>query len=376
MRSTYLVADSIASPLGLGTEDHWQKLVQGISGISLVSRNDITLKNFYASSIPADLWQEWRALVAQPQLTRLEILMVATLKSVEKFVDYSSSKTVFIFSSTKGNIDLMGNAKSDAESLSLTKLAHAVAKECKNSNRPYVVSNACISGLSAILLGESLLKHGKYDQVVICGADLLSEFTVSGFQCLQAISPLPCKPFDQDRIGLSPGEGCGVLVLSSNPSFEGKKIKLAGGASSNDANHISGPSRTGDGLAIAISKAMKAAHVVPSDIGYVSTHGTATLYNDESESKALALAGVNLSPSNSLKGYFGHTYGAAGVIETILSAKSMEKSLILGSIGYQKHGVSTEMNISALPVQKEISYSLKTASGFGSCNAALVLSKA
>ena len=378
MSPIYLIADSIASPLGLGTAWHWQRLEKGDSAISLVSREDIVLKDFHAASISPLLWEEWRsAFSLSLDLSRLETLMLTTLRdaALQCPVDFSSSKTLLVFSTTKGNIDTLSSQS--ASQGTLMSLASRVASELGNPNVPLVVSNACISGLSALLIAQSLLRSGKYEHAVVCGGDLLSEFTVSGFQCLHAISPFPCTPFDQGRMGLSPGEACGTLVLSrTRPTSTDTVITLAGGASSNDANHISGPSRTGDGLALAISKALKIAKLSAKDISYTCTHGTATLYNDESESKALALAGINMAPANSLKGYFGHTYGAAGVIETILTAQSMKKSQILGSLGYKQHGVSTVMDISANTRKHAIAHSLKTASGFGSCNAALILSAA
>lgn len=372
-KTAYIAAHSIFSPLGLGTNTNWNQILTGKSGISLTNRTDITLKDFYASSFSDAQVNNWNnAFSADNNYTILERLMLTTLVDVqaESPIDFSSAKTVFIISTTKGNIDLIGTNTKD-ERISLPKMAKRISSYFKNPNQPYVVSNACISGVSAILLAKSLLKHAKAEQVIICGADIISEFTVSGFNCLHAISPFPCKPFDQDRMGLTPGEACGVLVLINEQIGQ---IKISGGASSSDANHISGPSRTGDGLAIAIQKALNTAKLKSTDIDFVSTHGTATLYNDESESKALALTNLNLAEANSLKGYFGHTFGAAGIIETILTAKSMENSQILASTGYEKHGVSTPMNITNKPTIKNIQHSLKTASGFGSCNAALILS--
>lgn len=371
MGFSYLVADCIVSPLGVGTGVHWESLSKGESGIGLVNRPDITLKNFYGAAVADVVWQTWM----QPSLTRLESMIMVALKEVESrcSLSVSSSKTALVFSTTKGNIDLINSPK-DREKLKLGVVAHKIATAVGNPNQPYVVSNACISGLSAILLGDVLLKSAGYEQVIVIGADLISEFTVSGFHCLHAISPFPCKPFDEGRMGLSPGEACGVLVLSKSV-YSTNPVKLLAGATSNDANHISGPSRTGDGLAIAIQKALKLSGVRAQDIDYVNTHGTATLYNDESESKALAQVGLNLVPANSLKGYFGHTFGAAGVIEAILTAQSIRESQLLASKGYEKHGVSTEMNIVAKGRAQSINHALKTASGFGGCNAALVLSK-
>ena len=153
-------------------------------------------------------------------------------------------------------------------------------------NRPVVISNACISGVLALSTAARMIDAGLYDHVVVAGGDLLSEFVISGFLSFQALSPEPCIPFDIARNGLSLGEGCGTLVLSS----ENKKstaVTVSGSAVTNDANHISGPSRTGEELAMAIGNALKEAGINPGEVSFVSAHGTATLFNDEMESKSL-----------------------------------------------------------------------------------------
>jgi 3-oxoacyl-[acyl-carrier-protein] synthase-1 len=140
-------------------------------------------------------------------------------------------------------------------------------------------------------------------------------------------------------------------------------------------NHISGPSRTGEELAIAIRKALDDASVSPSSVDFISAHGTATQYNDDMEARAFALAGLSPVPANSLKGYFGHTLGAAGLVESIVSIHSMKGNVMIPTLGFQEPGVPVEMNICDRLQQAEVNHCLKTASGFGGCNAALVFSK-
>src|SRR6185436_18114346 len=115
------------------------------------------------------------------------------------------------------------------------------------TNKPVVVSNACISGLLAIIIGYRLIQSCQYDQAVVVGADEISKFVLSGFESFQAISSVPCKPFDAARSGINLGEGAGTVILSSDKNFS-RGIKITGGSVSNDANHISGPSRTGEEL--------------------------------------------------------------------------------------------------------------------------------
>ena len=131
----------------------------------------------------------------------------------------------------------------------------------------------------------------------------------------------------------------------------------------------------GEELNITIQKAMKEANITSQDVGLISAHGTATIYNDEMEAKAFALAKMNTIPLNSLKGYYGHTLGAAGLIESIISIRSMVEEKIIPSKGMDKLGVTVPLNINTTLKNASIDHCLKTASGFGGCNAAIIFSK-
>jgi 3-oxoacyl-[acyl-carrier-protein] synthase-1 len=152
-------------------------------------------------------------------------------------------------------------------------------------------------------------------------------------------------------------------------------VTIAGASVTNDANHISGPSRTGEELALAISRALAEATLPPAGIDYINAHGTATPFNDEMESKAFALAGLSGIPVNSLKGYWGHTLGAAGIIESVITARSMIDNILVRSAGFESLGVPEPLNIITATERKEVNTALKTASGFGGCNAAVVFQK-
>src|SRR6202012_4784891 len=195
-------------------------------------------------------------------------------------------------------------------SFSLPVSARKIAAHFHFAHTPIVVSNACISGVLALLLAKRLLQSGQYENAVVAGADVISRFVLSGFGSFQAISPGPCKPFDAARDGINLGEGAGTIILSTR-MIHREGIKLSGGSVSNDANHISGPSRTGEELCQTITRSLRDAGLTPGNIDFISAHGTATLYNDEMEAKALTLAHLQSAPVNSLKGYYGHTLGAA-----------------------------------------------------------------
>ena len=241
-------------------------------------------------------------------------------------------------------------------------------------NTPIIVSNACISGVLGIITAMRLLRSGQYENAVVTGADVISKFIMSGFQSFQALSPTPCKPFDESHDGLNLGEGAGTIILSANKKYS-ENIKVKGGSVSNDANHISGPSRTGQELAGAISHSLKDASILSENIDFISAHGTATVYNDEMEANAINIAGLQAVPLNSLKGYYGHTLGAAGLIESIISIHSLLENYFLPTMGFNSAGVDGKVNVCAAPLEISAQNILKTASGFGGCNAAVIFGK-
>ena len=373
MGDVWIAADSIVSPLGLTSEENYQNIKEGKSGIDVLRNSDYTNDKVYAGWIQKPLPQY------PSVLTRFEtISLISAEKALKKVsLDASSDRVIFILSSTKGNIELLENGKSPDKRIHLHETARVIAEHFNNTQKPVVVSNACISGVMAVLVASRLLQSARYDHAVIIGADILSRFVISGFQSLQAISPEPCRPFDVKRKGVNLGEAAATIILSNDPESIGakKNIKVTGGGLSNDANHISGPSRTGEELAQAIENALCQSGIKSKDIDFISAHGTATLYNDEMEAKAFTIANLGHVPLNSLKGYFGHTLGAAGVVELIISMHSLLNNELIPTFGFDELGVSTPLNVIKQVQSKELTTCLKTASGFGGCNAAIILNK-
>lgn len=375
MKSVFIVADNILSPVGGTSAENFDRLTQNISGVKQHaggSRSDVP---FYAS-----LFNDDQQFVAdQNNYTKFEQLLIASISDALKDseIDCADKKTILIISTTKGNISMLETAADDPElnnRIALSTSAKLVAGHFGFINQPLIVSHACISGLVALITGMRLLQTGQYENAVVVGADVITKFVLSGFQSFQAISSAPCKPFDATRDGINLGEGVGTVILSSNAKYA-NGIKLAGGSISNDANHISGPSKTGEELFYAIEGALKSAGIEPEAIDFISAHGTATIYNDEMEAKAINLAGMETIPVNSLKGYFGHTLGASGIIETIIAAHSLQQNVIIPTKGFNKLGLSQSINVSHKLQYLPLTNCLKTASGFGGCNAAIVLTK-
>ncbi|MEQ8304690.1 MAG: beta-ketoacyl synthase N-terminal-like domain-containing protein [Cyclobacteriaceae bacterium] len=307
---------------------------------------------------------------------RLGILSIeSALVGVE--VDPMSDRVLVLLSTTKGNIELLESSENSKEQLQLSYSANMIASYFGHPNKPIVISNACISGVLSLLVANRMLASGDYDHAIVLGVDVLSDFVLSGFQSLNAMSPLPCKPFDKDRKGISLGEASGTVIISREApqNLPWPFVKIVGGGLSNDANHISGPSKTGKELALAIKSALQEANVEPSGIDLVSAHGTGTLFNDEMESKAFHIAQIADAPMNSLKGSIGHTLGAAGIVESIMTVHGLIHDEVLPTVGFEKLGVSQPLNISSSCRNGEYKVALKTASGFGGCNAAIVFQK-
>ncbi len=374
MKPVYIAADNIFSPLGNSSTENFEKVKNGLTAVHSIADFNLSAQPFYASMFSGSVFG-----AAEEELTRFEQICIRSIQKAlaETEVSLFSPDTIFILSTTKGNIELVEQGEM-TESLRSRISLPATAKKINaifgGANSPVVVSNACISGVLSVIIAKRLLETGQYKHAVVTGADVLSKFIISGFQSLHAMSGQPCKPFDKNRNGINLGETAATIVLTTEASLS-KGIRVNGGASSNDANHISGPSRTGLELAFAVQQAMKESEVSAAGLSFISAHGTATVYNDEMEAKAFNHAQLQAIPLHSLKGNFGHTLGAAGVLESILSYKSLLDGVILPSLNFEELGVSERVAVNSRLIKSDKAHALKTASGFGGCNAAIIYSK-
>jgi 3-oxoacyl-[acyl-carrier-protein] synthase-1 len=382
MSNVYVIADNIVSPLGPTAAANFAAVAGGSSGIRLHNNTDLSPAPFYASMILPEQLQAYSAAAGLGAgYTKFEQLLILSVGDAltQTSIDITSPRTAFLVSTTKGNIELLEQQRDNpqaTEQMELSVTARKVADHFRYPGTPLVISNACISGLLAIITAQRLIASGQYDHAVVTGADVVTQFVLSGFQSFQAVSPEPCRPFDADRKGVTLGEGAGTVILSKQADLVpfGAVVAVKAGSVSNDANHISGPSRTGAELGMAMRLAMLNSGLTPEDIGFVSAHGTATLYNDEMEAKALHLAGLQDMPVNSLKGYYGHTLGAAGLIEAIIGIHALQQQVVIPTLGFEQLGVSMPVNVIKEFEQRTMQHYLKTVSGFGGCNAAAVFS--
>jgi len=372
----YVGATNVISSVGFTTEECFKALERYVSGIVPVDDSLLYEHPFLAAQVD---WQRLSAMAKAAGLdgyTGTERMMILSIKDVleQSGISLASKDAAVIFSSTKGNVDLLSQSVEVLdEGAYLWKMAQRVASYFNAFNKPEVISNACISGVSAAVIASRLVREGVYRHVVVVGADILTRFVVSGFSAFKSVSSRPCTPYDTNRDGLTLGEGCATILITLDKSLS-CGVAVEGGAITNDANHISGPSRTGDGLCYAIEQAMQENDLTSEDISFINAHGTATPYNDQMESKAIALAGLSSVPVNSLKPYFGHTLGASGVIETVMCVEMLKHGLVIGTKGFAELGVPQPIVVSGehQPISNMVRC-VKTASGFGGCNGAVVL---
>jgi len=374
---SYIASDNIITSLGFTTNGSFKNLLAGNTGVQHV--ND---PYYYPEGFPASLVNKEELLSQttkhhlQERFTPFEQLIILSIKNALKDSNLTSLEddTCIIISTTKGNIDLLKTDKKQfgQDRVHLWKSAEVIGKYFETKSIPMVISNACISGVMALIVGDRLIKQGLYKNVIVTGCDVLSEFIVSGFQSFYSLSKEVCKPFDKDRTGLTLGEGVGTVILTADKSkCVGPIIEIIRGTGSNDANHISGPSRTGEGLYIAINDVLKGS----TDVNYISAHGTATPYNDDMESIALARNNLTEIPVNSFKGYIGHTLGAAGIIESIFCFESMRRNTLIKTYGLENPGTAKVINVLTENKKQEVTKVLKTASGFGGSNATILFEK-
>ncbi len=372
----YISETNCITPLGFDVCANISNIQKSVSGIRLHENQALMKLPFYASIINTDHLDSAFAKITQANnYTRLEKMMILALQPiVEKSKGLLNEKIGFVLSTTKGNISSLEDpSEENFKTAHLNELANRVATFFGFKTQPIVVSNACVSGILAVSVAKRLIQSNMFDHVFIVAGDEVSKFVLSGFNSFQAMSDLPCKPYSKNRNGVSLGEATAAVLVTSNPL--NAKIKIIGDGSINDANHISGPSRTGEGLFRSIKSALTEANIQASQIDYISAHGTATPFNDEMEAVALNRLSLENVPINSLKGFYGHTLGASGLLETIIGIESILQNKLFVSLGFDESDLSQSINIIEKNQDKKSHYFLKTASGFGGCNTAVLFEK-
>lgn len=363
----FKIADSIISPLGETTRENYLAVKAGRAKLCRYEHHWQIPEPFTASL----LTDEQNQRLKTKGLTRFEAMAYHSIVGAltQTNLDVKAKNVVLILSTTKGNIELLAEQPADKSPIYPGTAAQHIADNLGITTTPITVCNACISGVSAIILALRLLEAQCYDYAILCGADTQNPFTISGFQSLKAVSDEACKPFDLERTGLNLGEAAATMILAREP-HQDKGWAIKRGAVRNDAFHISSPSKNGEGARLALAAITEGE--AAEGLAFINAHGTATMFNDQMESVAIERAGLNETPVNAYKGYFGHTLGAAGVLETILSMAAADDHTILGTRGFEEQGVSGKIKLSNQNTATNGQQFIKMISGFGGCNGAIL----
>lgn len=243
------------------------------------------------------------------------------------------------------------------------------------------INTACSSSANSIMLGARLIRQGNLDRVVAGGADALTLFTLNGFNSLMILDRQQCRPFDENRNGLNLGEGSGFLVLESETvvNREDKPVlcEIKGYGNTCDAYHQTASSPEGHGAFLSMEKALDVAQLSPGEIDYINAHGTGTRNNDLSEGIAIErLFGKNIPPCSSTKSYTGHTLGAAGAIEAVLSVLAIRNGWLYPNLNFAipMHELNF-MPVTDFRTAISIRNVMSNSFGFGGNNSSLIFSK-
>ena len=369
-----VLSTNIISPLGETVEQNYEALLKGRSALARYDGWHGVPDSFTASFFTPKQIER----LAVTGFSRFESLAIRSVEDAlsRTDIDIVSPHVLFVLSTTKGNVEELGPVESDDKDyLAPGCAAKKIAKHFGMTSEPVVVCNACISGVTAQLLADRMISCGYYDYAVICGIDCQSLFEVAIFQSFKSLCQEACRPFDIERNGLNLGEAASTIIYGrcNDQEDSSGQWKLVKGSLSNDAYHLSAPAPDASGTLSVISEVLDGWD--KDSLATVSAHGTATMFNDQMESVAIERSGLSQVPVSALKGYYGHTFGAAGVIEAVLVMRGLDDGNILPIRGFEDIGVSGRISVNNTLQKTDKPSFLKIISGFGGCNGALLFSR-
>lgn len=255
-------------------------------------------------------------------------------------------------------------------------LADFVRRELALDGPALVVSTACSSSAKVFAVAYRHMRSGLCDAAVVGGVDSLCLMTLYGFSSLDLVSKEPCRPWDVRRNGINIGEAAGFALLEWPESADADDAPLLlGYGESGDAYHMSTPHPEGAGAALAMSRALSRADLKPEQIDYINLHGTATLSNDRSEDRAVVQVFGSRTPCSSTKGSTGHTLGAAGITEALLSALCLQHELIPATCNTEQLDPALAAGVVLRNRTQPLRTVMSNSFGFGGSNCSLILGR-
>jgi 3-oxoacyl-[acyl-carrier-protein] synthase I len=256
-------------------------------------------------------------------------------------------------------------------------VADYIRRRCRLEGPAVAVSSACASSAKVFGAARRMIEAGLIDAALVGGADSLCLTTLYGFHSLQLSSSSPCRPFDVGRDGISIGEAAAFALLErASEGIDGDSILLQGVGESSDAYHMSAPHPEGLGAKRAMQSALSAASLEPGDIDYINLHGTGTPSNDRSESQAVTSIFGPTTPCSSTKGATGHTLGAAGALEAVISALAIRNGLMPGGIQTMRIDPTLTAHYIKENRRTPLKRVLSNSFGFGGTNCSLIFGRA
>jgi 3-oxoacyl-[acyl-carrier-protein] synthase II len=387
-----VVAAGIVSPLGFGLEETLGSLREAKDCVSNVTAFPVDrCRCQTAGQIPAAPLAEANQYHRHPErLHRVARMMIVAMKeALEQAGDFQPELTVV--GTTSGGMtfgeqyyrDLKSGRRPSRQAPSLianytpqkpvmdAQEAFGIGAPCQ------VIANACASGTNAIGHAFNCVRSGRYQRVLTGGYDAISELVFVGFDSLQASTPDRCRPFDSERSGMVLGEGAAVLALENLEAAQNRGAtilaEVIGYGISTDNFHLTQPDPTGSGARRAMEAALESAGISPGEIDYINAHGTATPFNDAAEGKAIAEL-FNGVPVSSTKGMMGHSLGAAGAIEAVISILALRHQLLPPNINFRQGDAGLDLNIVANSAQTgDVRTVLSNSFGFGGTNASIIM---
>lgn len=398
MTRVFVTGAGIISAIGHDKREVLDALVNQRSGIGSITR----LETVYRGEIPVaevkltdrELW-ELAAPVTGTPITRTGLLaLVAAREALRQagIENADAKRTALLSGTTVGGMDrsevfyrrfaadpTKGRLR-DVVAHDCGAGAEAVALELGIRGFVSTFNTACSSSANAIGTGVRLIRSGMYDMVVAGGTDALTLFTLNGFNSLMILDREPCRPLDENRNGLNLGEGAAFVVLEREDRVNatGRKAlcEVSGFGNACDAYHQTASSPEGEGAWLSMQQALRAAGLKPSDIGYVNAHGTGTKNNDLSEGVALErIFPGGLPPVSSTKAYTGHTLGAAGALEAVISFLSLQEDVLFPNLRFSTPMSELKITPVTSLMRQRVNHIMSNSFGFGGNNSTLIFSR-
>ena len=387
----------VISALGRGIEATVDRLVRSESGVGRMRYLNTVHTEIPVAEVPFsdDDLRKMLGIAPDFSITRTSLLgRVALQEAVEmaRLKDVGNPRVAFLSGTTVGGMEkseqfykdfLTNNLRNEYIALhDCGACTDMIAHEYPGRiTMQTTISTACSSAANAIIFGADMLRCGRTDLVIAGGTECLSKFHLDGFNTLMILDSEPCKPFDKNRHGLNLGEGAAYVVMETREHAAQRGVQpicqLSGYANQCDAYHQTASSPEGEGAYRAMSKALEAARLQPSDIDYVNAHGTGTPNNDESEGKAMMrVFGDNVPLVSSTKAYTGHPTSAAGGIESVISILALTRNFVPANLNFSEKIDSLNFSpVTETITNIELQHVLCNSFGFGGNDSSCIFSK-